>query len=87
MHIDELAPDMRHARNLADTARSIEFIEPGISIRVHPPGIVLEMFGWLFTFSVTREAVERRRRRFTRPGPFIPRISPEPRGLCLSRTR
>jgi hypothetical protein len=29
-------------------------IEPGISVRVNPAGIVLEMFSWLFALSVTR---------------------------------
>lgn len=34
--IDELAPDVRHAGDLADGPRAVEVLEPGIAIGMHP---------------------------------------------------
>ena len=53
---------------------------------MHPAGIILEMLGRLFALAVTQKAIECRRGHFTRPWPFIPDISPEPRGLGFTRT-
>lgn len=36
MNVDELAPDMGHAGDFADSAGAIEVFEPGITIGMHP---------------------------------------------------
>ncbi|MFT5946929.1 MAG: hypothetical protein ACI807_001178 [Paracoccaceae bacterium] len=38
MDVDELAPDMGHAGDLADVAGAVEVVEPGIA--VHCPAMV-----------------------------------------------
>ncbi|MEX2518020.1 MAG: hypothetical protein WD969_01660 [Paracoccaceae bacterium] len=36
MGVDELAPGMGHAGDLADGAAAVEILEPGVTIGMHP---------------------------------------------------
>lgn len=41
--VNELAPDMGHAGDLADGTGAVEIVEPGIAISMHPPSATLFM--------------------------------------------
>ena len=52
MDVDELAPDMGQAGNLADIAGTIKVFEPGIAVGVHPAGIFGQMVLGVLAFAV-----------------------------------
>ena len=79
MDVDELAPDMGHASDLADITRAIEVFEPGITIRMHPALVLCEVIFGMLPFAIRRELMPARRRHITAPWSFIPAIGPEPR--------
>ena len=55
--VDELAPDMGHAGDLADGAGAIEVLEPGIAIGMHPTAVSGEVILRVFAYAVEREAI------------------------------
>ena len=55
--VDELAPDMRHACDFMDIAGTIEILEPGIPIGMHPSFILCEMVLWVLPFAIWRELI------------------------------
>ena len=75
MHVDELTPDMGHAGDLADIAGSIEFLEPGIAIGVHPAAISGKMILGVFAFAVEREAIPAGGRDGAAPRALVPAVS------------
>ena len=52
MDVDELTPDMGHAGHLADIAGTVEILEPGIAVSVHPALIFCEMALWVLPFAI-----------------------------------
>jgi hypothetical protein len=57
MDVDELAPDMGHAGDLADLARPVKLVEPGIAVGMPPAAISCEMILRAPTLSIGREAI------------------------------
>ena len=68
MHIDELAPDVGHAGDLADVARTVEVVESGIAVHcptvvclqtmrggMHPALVSLQVILGMLTPAVRRE--------------------------------
>ena len=50
--VDEPAPDMGHAGNLADGAGAVEVFEPGIAVGMHPAGILGQVILGVLAFAV-----------------------------------
>ena len=97
MDVDELAPDMGHAGDLADGARALEILKVRIAVRcpamvclktmrggMHPAAVSGEMVLRMLAFPVTEESMPGGRWRITAPRPFITRIGSASRGLGLS---
>jgi hypothetical protein len=86
LHIDELAPDMRHAGDFMDITGSVELVEPGIAVRVHPALVAGQMFCRVLALAVDGELIPGSGWRAVgsgaSPWPFIPCVCPEPRGFC-----
>ena len=83
--VDELAPDMGHAGDLADRSGPIEILEPGIAVGVHPAAEASEVILGVLTFPISREPIPGGGRGRAIPGAFVAGIGPEPCRLGLSR--
>ena len=81
VHVDELAPDMRHAGDLGDAARPVQPLEAGIAVCMHPAGEVLEMANGPTALAIGRKPIECRRRGGACPRPFVSDIGPNPGSL------
>ena len=84
MDVDELAPDMGHAGDLADGARAVKVLEPGISVCMHPAAELGEMVLGMLALPITREAIPGGGWCSAAPRPFVARIGPEPCRLGLA---
>jgi hypothetical protein len=82
--VDELAPDMGHAGDLADGPRAVEVLEPGIAIGMHPSAEAGEMVLRVLALAVAGEPIPGGGRGGAVPWPFVSRIGPEPRGPGLA---
>ena len=78
MDVEELAPHMRQAGDLADRAGAGELAEPGIAVAVHPAAEARQMRLRMFGLAVGREAVPRRRRGFAPARAVRPAHRPRP---------
>src|SRR3546814_15043265 len=85
MHVEELAPDMRHAGDLADPAGPVQLLEPGIAVGVHPALEGAEMVERPRRLTIGREPVPGNRWGRTCPGALVAHIRPAPCGLRLPR--
>ena len=85
VYVDELAPDMRHAGDFGDLARTEQRLEAGIAIGMQEAAIALQMGGGVDALPVRREPVEGGRRCVARPRPLVPHIGPQPRRLRPAR--
>ena len=84
MDVDELAPDVGHAGDLADGAGAIELVEAGIAVGMHQAAEAGEMVLRVLALAVAREAIPGRRRSRAAPGPLVADIGPEPGGPGLA---
>src|SRR5690606_13182954 len=82
--IDELAPDMGHAGDLADGAGAIKVFEPGIAVGMHPAAEAGEMVLRMLSLAVAGEPIPGGGWGLPAPGPFIAGVCPEPCGLSLA---
>ena len=79
VHVDELAPDMGEACDLAHGAAAVELAEAGVVVRVHPAGEGLEVALRVLAPAIRGELVPRRGRRRPAPGPLVAHVDPHPR--------
>ena len=63
-------------------AGSIEIVEPGIAVRVHPALVVGQMLCRMLALSIDGELIPCRRWIIARPGPLVADIGPDTGGLC-----
>ena len=77
--VDELAPDVRQAGDLADIACPKELVEAGIAVGVHPALEALQVAGRMLALAIDGEPVAGGGRIRTKPGPFIADVGPDPR--------
>ena len=85
MDVDELAPDMGHAGDLADGAGAVEVLKAGIAVGMHPPAEAGEVVLRMLPLPVAREAIPCRWRRAPVPWALVAGIGPEPGGLRPAR--
>jgi hypothetical protein len=76
--VDELAPDMGHARDFPHIARPVEVVESWITIGMHEAFVVSQMFARANALPVGRELIPRGGMRLSGPGPFIADIGSKP---------
>ena len=82
--VDELAPDMGHAGDLADGAGAVEVLEPGIAVGMHPAAEAGEMILGVLALAVAGEPIPGGRWGIAAPRAFIAGIGPEPCRLGLA---
>jgi hypothetical protein len=82
--VDELAPDVGEAGDLAGLVLAIELVEARIAVGMDPASIAGQMFGRMLAFAIDREPVPDGRWIGTRPGPLIADIGPDAGGLGLA---
>ena len=85
--VEELAPDMRPAGDLADRAGPVELAEAGIAVGLQDAAEAAKMALRMDALAVGAVAVEHRRRRFARPRPVVAHISPQAPGRGLAGAR
>ena len=84
MDVDELAPDVGQAGDLADPAPAAQLLEARVAIGVHPAPEAREVARRVGTLPVRREAVERGRRDVAPPWALVADVGPQPRGPRLA---
>ncbi len=82
--VDELAPDMGHAGDLADGAGAVEVLEPGIAVGVHPAVVSCEVVLGVLALSIPGEPIPGGGRSLTAPGSLVAGVNPQPCGLGLA---
>ncbi len=82
--IGELAPDMGHAGDFIDTTGSVELVEPGIAVRVHPALVPGQVFGGVLALAIDGELIPCRWWVGAAPWPFVANIGPDPGGLAFA---
>ena len=82
--VDELAPGMGHAGDLADSAGAVGVFEPGIAVGLHPAAEAGEVILRTLAFPVTREPIPSGGRGIAPPQSFVTGIGPEPGTLGLA---
>jgi hypothetical protein len=85
--VDELAPDMGHAGDLADGAGAVEVLEPGIAVGMHPAAEAGEMILGVLALAIAGEAIPGGGWSAAAPGAFVTGIGPEPCRLGLAGAR
>ena len=60
MDIDELAPVVGEAGDLAYLTRAIQVFEPGIAVGMHPAGILGQVILGMLAFAIGRELIPTR---------------------------
>ena len=84
VYVDELAPDMGDAGDLADGAGTVEVLEASIAIGMHPAAISGEVILRVLALAVAGEPIPGCRWRGAAPGAFVAGIGPEPCRLGLA---
>ena len=82
--IGKLAPDVSHAGDFMDITGSVEIVEPGIAIGMHPALVPGQMFCGMLALAVGGELIPRRRWIITAPWPFVADIGPDPGGFAFA---
>ena len=87
VHVEELAPDMRHARDLADGTGGDEALEAGVTVGMHPAGEARQMLYGMMGLAVGGEPVPGRRRSLSCPGTLVTHARLGAPGRVLARSR
>jgi hypothetical protein len=85
--VDELAPNVGQAGDLAHAARPIEFVEAGIAVGMDPALVAGQMPRRVLALAVDREPIVGGGRIRAVPGPLVADVRPDPRRLGLPVAR
>jgi hypothetical protein len=85
--IEEVAPDVRHARRLLNRSPLVELVETGERVGLQDAFKLGQMLLRVFALAVRRLCKPYRRRSLIAGRPVVAYVSPEPAGLGFARSR